>query len=250
LRKTAFWTFFLLVAICAFVQAGPTDDFATGNQFFQNKEYDKAIAAYNRVLGQGVESAPLHFNLGNAYFKSGDLGHAVLYYLKARRLKPADEDIMSNLAFARSLATVQLEGVQLNPISTLLESIVAPYRLNSLAWISSLLFVLFVLLLASRFGLGYIRVGLKAITVLVFILLICAASMTSFKYHLDYVTRWAVIVGDSAEVRSGPTDSAGLEFQGEPGLVVRINGESGDYFSVIFENQRQGWVKKSLLAEV
>lgn len=240
----------LTLAAISIGHAAPAEDFAAGNQFFQNKEYPKAIEAYDQALRQGVESAPLYYNLGNAYFKSGDLGHAVLYYLKARRLTPSDEDIQSNLDFARSLATVQLEGVQLNPINTLLESIVAPFRLNSLAWISSLFFVLFVCLLAIRFGVGYVHSGLKSAIVLTLVLLICGASLTSYKYYHDYVTRWAVVVGEGAEVRSGPTDSAGLEFQGEPGLIVRISNESGDYYNVIFENQRRGWVKKSLLAEV
>ena len=240
----------LSIAVISVGQAAPADDFTAGNQFFQNKEYEKAIGAYNRVLAQGVESAPLYFNLGNAHFKSGDLGHAVLYYLKARRLNPSDEDIKSNLDFARSLATVQLEGVQLNPVNALLESIVTPIRLNSLAWISSLFFVLCFGLLAVRFGLGYLHSGLKTVIVLALVLLICAASLTSYKYYHDYVTRWAVVVGEEVEVRSGPTDSTGLEFQGEPGLIVRISAESGDYYNVIFENQRRGWVKKNLLAEV
>ncbi len=250
MRRSIILAVLALTIFAGVASAAPADDFAAGNQFFQDKEYAKAIEAYSRAVQAGVESAPLYYNLGNAYFKSADLGHAVLYYLKARRIDPADEDIKSNLEFARSLATVQLEGVQLNPINALFESIVGPYQLNSLAWLSSLFFVLFFGMLAVRFGLGYRPHWTKSLTVFLLVLLVCAASVTSYKYYHDYLTRWAVVVGDKAEVRSGPTDSAGLEFQGEPGLIVRISSESGDYYNVIFENQRRGWVKKSLLAEV
>ncbi len=239
-----------LGTLCASLNAEPIDDFKQGNSFFQEKEYTKAIEAYSRAVQQGVGSAPLYYNLGNAYFKNGDLGYAVLYYLKARRLDPADGDIQSNLEFARSLATVQLEGVQLNPINSLFESMVAPYRLNSMAWLSSLFFILLVGLLIVRFGFGLVTGWVKPAIITVLILLVCMAALTTYKYQHDFVTRWAVVVGEEVSVMSGPSDSASLEFQGEPGLVVRIAGESSDYYDVIFENQRRGWVKKSLLAEV
>lgn len=240
----------VLVILCGSLVAEPIDDFRQGNSFFQEKEYPKAIEAYSRAVQQGVGSAPLYYNLGNAYFKNGDLGYAVLYYLKARRLDPADSDIQSNLEFARSLATVQLEGVQLNPINSLFESIVTPYKLNSMAWLSSLFFILFVGLLIVRFGFGLVSGWVKPAIITVLILLVCTAALTTYKYQHDFVTRWAVVVGEEVSVMSGPSDSASLEFQGEPGLVVRIAGESSDYYDVIFENQRRGWVKKSLLAEV
>lgn len=239
-----------MLALCTSLGAEPADDFKQGNSFFQEKEYTKAIEAYSRAVHQGVGSAPLYYNLGNAYFKNGDLGYAVLYYLKARRLDPADNDIQSNLEFARSLATVQLEGVQLNPINSLFESMVAPYRLNSMAWLSSLFFILFVGLLIVRFGFGVASGWVKPAIITMLILLVCMAVLTTYKYQHDFVTRWAVVVGEEVSVMSGPSDSASLEFQGEPGLVVRIAGESSDYYDVIFENQRRGWVKKSLLAEV
>ena len=77
------------------------DQFTAGNQHYANKEYARAIKAYQQVLAQGVESAQLYYNLGNAYFKHGDLGHAIANYLKARRLDPANEEIQFNLEFAR-----------------------------------------------------------------------------------------------------------------------------------------------------
>lgn len=246
------WIFILAAcwSLGGSVQADPADDFRQGNTFFQEKDYTKAIEAYTRATQQGIGSAALYYNLGNAYFKHGDLGYAVLYYLKARRLEPNDPDINSNLEFARSLATVQLEGVQLNPVNALFESMVAPYRLNSLAWGASVFFVLLTILLLLRFGFGFSYSWLKPVMITVLVALICLSALTTYKYNHDYLTRWAVLIGEEVEVMSGPSDSASLEFQGEQGIVVRIAGESADYYDVIFENQRRGWVKKGLLAEV
>jgi len=46
-------------------------------------------------------SAALYFNLGNACFKNGQTGQAIVYYRLAHRLAPRDPDIRANLRFAR-----------------------------------------------------------------------------------------------------------------------------------------------------
>ncbi|MCM2271396.1 MAG: tetratricopeptide repeat protein, partial [candidate division Zixibacteria bacterium] len=78
MRRTITLAVLVLTIFAGIASAGPADDFAAGNRFFQDKEYVKAIEAYSRAVQAGVESAPLYYNLGNAYFKSADLGHAVL----------------------------------------------------------------------------------------------------------------------------------------------------------------------------
>jgi tetratricopeptide (TPR) repeat protein len=234
----------------AAVAAAPKDEFSRANEQYQDKQYDAAIAGYQSILRQGFESAPLYFNLGNAYFKKGDLGNAILNYLKARRLDPTDEDIRSNLEFARRLTSVQLEGVTLNPVTSLLESITASWRLNSLAWISSLLFILVIAILIARYGFAIVNPLVKPGLIVALILLMASSYLTTFKYRHDYLTRRAVIVAAQSEVRTGPSEQSDLELQGEPGLVVEILGESSGYYNVLFENQRQGWVKKESVAVI
>ena len=95
-----------------------SDEFAMANKFYESKDYDSAIRLYESVLKQGTESAALRFNLGNAYFKKGDLGRSVLNYLRAKRLDPTDEDIRHNLEFARQFSQVQMVGVELNPVNS------------------------------------------------------------------------------------------------------------------------------------
>lgn len=225
-------------------------DFQKANQLFQDKEYVEAIALYRDILADGVESAPLYFNLGNAYFKDGDLGRAILYYLKARRLDPSDNDIAANLEFARQFTSIQMEGVKLNPISTFFESVVGPYRLNTLAWLSSLLFILFFSLLSLRYGFGFRNSSLRVGTTVVLILLVVSSWMTSFKYRHDYLTQRAVIVADECPVHSGPYEQSDIELEAAPGLVVELLTESGEYYNVLFDNKRRGWIKKNLVAAI
>lgn len=65
--------------------------------------FEKAAAEYAWVADRGVRNAGLRYNLANALLQSGDRGGAILEYLRARDLAPADAQIAANLAYARTL---------------------------------------------------------------------------------------------------------------------------------------------------
>jgi len=227
-----------------------TEQFAVANDLYEAKQYDSAIVIYHLIENQGTESAPLYFNLGNAYFRNGDLGRAILYYHRAKRIDPSDDDIAVNLEFARRFTSVQMEGVKLNPISSLFGELVDPYRLSTLAWVTCVFFVFLFMMLTLRFGLGFrgqlVRPG---ITFALALLLIMSA-LTTLKYNNDYFTQRAVIIAEDSVVRTGPSVNSDKELDASPGLVVEILSESGDFYNVLFENKRQGWIKKDLVAVI
>ena len=64
--------------------------------------YRRALHRYELIARQGVRNAGLYYNIGNAYFRLGDLGRAVLYYRRALLLNPADPNVRHNLVYARS----------------------------------------------------------------------------------------------------------------------------------------------------
>jgi tetratricopeptide (TPR) repeat protein len=65
--------------------------------------YEKAILNFEKIIDEGeIENAKLYYNLANAYFLTGQLGKAILYYLRAAKIDDSDRDIQKNLSFARS----------------------------------------------------------------------------------------------------------------------------------------------------
>jgi len=201
-------------------------------------------------LKMGVESAALYYNLGGAYFKFGDLGHAVLNYQRARRLSPGDPDIEHNLEFASQFSNVRMEGVELNPITAFIGAMVRHRSITFLGWLSSAIFVAFITTLILRYGFRFRRASIKSLSVATFALLVVAAGLTTFKYRTDYLMRRAVIIAEDAPVNSGPTENSELEMQGAPGLVVNILDENREWYNVLFENKRRGWIRKELVAEI
>lgn len=65
--------------------------------------YLKAAMRFERIVRDGgVGNGQLYYNIGNAYFRAGDLGRGILNYRRAEQFIPNDTNLQQNLAFARS----------------------------------------------------------------------------------------------------------------------------------------------------
>lgn len=73
------------------------------NELYRQGQYQQAREQYLEVVAAGVRDPQVYYNLGNACFKAGRLGEAVLWYERALRLAPRDPDIRANLRFADEL---------------------------------------------------------------------------------------------------------------------------------------------------
>lgn len=104
--------FLLLLAILPMrilaADAGINALFEKGNNAYARANYKGAITAYQQILKK-YQSADVSYNLGNAYYKNGDLAQAILYYEKAYKLSPGDADIYHNLQFARLKTTDKID---------------------------------------------------------------------------------------------------------------------------------------------
>jgi tetratricopeptide (TPR) repeat protein len=58
------------------------EHFEKANKYFDEEKYDKAIAAYGKILGDYPEAFIINKNIGNAYFALGDYENAVKFYKK------------------------------------------------------------------------------------------------------------------------------------------------------------------------
>src|SRR5882724_4891553 len=79
------------------VMAAPSGDLKAANQLYDSGKFAEAAAAYEKIE---PKTAYVYYNLGNAWFRQGKLGLAILNYERARRLTPRDPDILANLKFA------------------------------------------------------------------------------------------------------------------------------------------------------
>src|SRR5438132_1022007 len=88
--------------VSSFAQA--KGDFTKANQEYAQGNFAEAISGYEALVGAGQWSANLFYDLGNAYFRVGDFGHAVLNYERALALERHHPEAIANLQIARDEA--------------------------------------------------------------------------------------------------------------------------------------------------
>ena len=75
--------------------------------------YGKAILRFERIVQEGgVRNGKLYYNLGNAYFLTGDMGRSILNYLRAEQYIPNDPNLHQALAHVRNQRTDRIEEPQ------------------------------------------------------------------------------------------------------------------------------------------
>lgn len=94
----------ILIALCATFAWGQNAETLAhqADELYRHGDHQAAAESYEAALAQGLTSADLHYNLGNAYYRLEQLGPAILHYERALRLKPSMRDAKENLALANS----------------------------------------------------------------------------------------------------------------------------------------------------
>jgi len=94
----------LLLSILAPMVGGGNDSLEAflfeANQAYKDGRFRDAAGRYLQLIENGAVNGHIYYNLGNAYFRLGDLGRAIVHYERARLLIPRDADLIFNLAYA------------------------------------------------------------------------------------------------------------------------------------------------------
>ena len=96
---------FILLGSNSYAQISVGDalsKFASAGIAYKEGRYDEAISRYNEISGAGRESGPIYYNLGNSYFKKGDIGNTALSYARAKKFIPRDSDLLFNEKYTQS----------------------------------------------------------------------------------------------------------------------------------------------------
>ena len=74
---------------------------ARNNQEAEQK-LKEAASQYETILANGFKHGQIYYNLGNTYYRTGELGKSVLNYRKAQRLMPRNAALDANLKLVKT----------------------------------------------------------------------------------------------------------------------------------------------------
>jgi tetratricopeptide (TPR) repeat protein len=211
--------------------------FDQANQEYAAGQFKDAIRDYQALVDKGVYSAPLFYDLGNAYFRIQDFGRAILNYHRALALDARQPEAEANLRIAQDqarsleLRLTAFENVAHIPGST---------GLTITAAVAGCLFLFcFASWLFSRK-----RTAGRLVFAAALFATISAAAVTGV-YALEtgrHGSALAIVTAPQVEARVATADNANRVLTLPPGSEVQILSRRGDWVYASLPNQLRGWI--------
>lgn len=225
--------------------------FERANALYAVGSFDEAATLYEQIVEGGFENADVHYNLGNASFKSGRVGRAVLSYLRALRLEPGHRDAATNLAFVRERLADRHTTASESALADAVERAYRALPSTTLAVVASAVYFALALTLvvaALRGGFGpWTARAAWALGVALALL----AGTAAVKEHRARSLREAVVLAREVAGRTGPGDDFVIEFRLHEGTTVRLRERRGDWARVaVAGTDLEGWVPGSSIESV
>lgn len=215
------------------------------NTAYINNDFHTAIDRYRAIEALGLVSAPLYYNLANACFKQERTAEAILYYRRALRLAPGDDDIRHNLSVAEARTKDTIERIPEFFLTGWLRGV--RHTMSATAWT-----IWSLVLLAAAFGLGLCYLLSRRLTLrkagfyglLTAGLLFVAATLFAAGQRREELNRdEAVVMTASAAVKSSPDRAATDLFVLHAGTTLQITNRLDDWCEVMIADGKKGWTE-------
>lgn len=223
----------------------PEEIFRSGVSAYQRGRFDSAAAEFGLLAQGGIDDERVWYNLGNAQFKSGRIGAALVAYRRGLRLAPRDNDLQANYRYVRLFAADKIEAVGVFFLESWWRTALEGLSLSESRRLAALAFWLAALLSAWKLWPGIQRPVATWLVVSVWVLWLTATGASATCYMRDEVHRSGAVVTVRTDVRGGPGGDYALQFVAHDGLLGTIERTESGWFLVRFPNGLKGWIAVS-----
>jgi len=238
----------IYITLCIFIFASPAFSnhlLQKAEKAYDSKKYKEAIESYEKLIKDGYKSYQLYFNLGNSYYRNGDLGKAIYYYELARKVEPNDEDIRINLGIASAKTIDKIDSKENFFISAVKTNLLSSFTTTTWAWLTiiclTLACILFFLFVNSTILI------VKRVSFLLSCILLISFVVTYFLGYsavkARYENKFAIILAKEIRIMNEPTALAKTKFVLHEGTKIRVVENNGDWVLIKLDNGNEGWVK-------
>lgn len=216
--------------------------------------YQLAEQLYLEAMKTDGSSSALFYNLGNAYYRQGNLGKAIVNYERALKLDPTNHDAKRNLEFVNTKITdKQIDSGSY--MDSIWEGTVGAFRADTWAIIALVLFAIF--LGAVAVYIFSAAVGLKKAGffggLIVFLLTVGAVIVSFAAANRVNSNNYAIILSPAAQLSTSPREArsqAEQAFLLHEGTKVEVldsitNPGEGKWYEVMVGHGERAWVKAS-----
>lgn len=229
-----------------------TSSFEEGNQYYQKENYKAAVASYESIINSGQESAEVYFNLGNAYYKLHQVAPAIYNYEKALLLNPNDEEIKTNLDFARKMTIDDIKVIPKVGFHKLISDFTSSYYYDTWAWIAVVFAFLFLAFFAGYyFSQQAVVKRIFFFGMFVWILGIGLAASSGF-YEKNRMNneKPAIIFAEATALKNEPKVNSPDATVLHEGTKVYILESIANWKKVELTDETTGWIEESAIKEI
>lgn len=220
---------------------------ALANDLALKSKHREALSIYNELVNQNYENAYVYYNMANIYYRLGEIEKSILFYSRAKRLAPRDQNIEANFRYVISKTEDKIYEAPaplLNKIFVWLDDFEL-WELVKILIVVNILFWFF-LILNIWFKTELIN-NLKIGTAV--LLMVMIASVGAKLYcQKNYLT--GVAMAEQIEIKSGQGDSNITLFQLHKGAIVRILGEENGWYKIQLTDKKTGWAPQKTISKV
>jgi tetratricopeptide (TPR) repeat protein len=210
--------------------------FLQANQDYGAGHFQEAIDGYQSLVTSGRWSANLFYNLGNAWFRLGNFGEAILNYERAVALDPHHPEAAANLVLVRD------EARALELKRSTLERYIEAGTSTQYSVAASIAFW-FVLFAAVRLFFLHRR-SLAHVALIIFSTAVLAGAVFAL-YSLETGSNGralAIVTGKKIDARLATADNSNSVLALPPGSEIKILSQRGDWLYAELPNDLRGWI--------
>jgi len=252
IRQTRRVAIAILVIICTLsvAQAEPdtsfVEQFFEANQAYKNDQFQLAIDGFTRLIKSGYDNGHVFYNLGNAYFRLGDLGKAILSFERARLLIPRDGDLSFNLSHARNQVKDAAVDLQISSFSGFL-GLDSLNRFETFFGFSLLNILFFSLLCIRIFKKSEWTYYLSIFMAILISIGVCALTLKWVAWATD---NRAVVISEEIAVQAGPDSRDTLLFKLHAGTIVGVERTENEWTLLQLSKDKRGWAESNKLERI
>ena len=223
-----------------------------GNDAYKNGNYQNAITDYGKLVHEGYEGVSLYYNLGNAYYKEAKIGYAILYYEKALKLSPNDDDIQHNLAIANAKTIDKIDTLPEFFIFQIWESLLSFFSVTGWTYLTYFFFILilvstgiYVFTKNSRVQRYSFFGGLVLLCLFILSVVILAINV-----NRNLNVKNGIIITQTVSAKLSPDSKSNDAFVIHEGLKVRMEDKVDNWVKIRLNDGKVGWLPGNDIVQI
>ncbi len=222
-------------------RSGAVEAFVRANDAYEGGRFEQAVELFQSLVDAGYGDRAVHYNLGNARLRNGELGGAIAAYRRSLDDAPNDPEARANLDFARGQTADQLAPPGPTPLARTLFFWHYGFSRRGLQLVGGAAMIV----LCAALGYGLFRGSEWTRWVAITAAVPLAAAVGSLVISEAAPGEVAVVTAPEVEAYSGTDRASVVRFRLHDGAELVVLETREEWVRIALPEGDQGWLPKA-----